>query len=108
MTTIAMQHYDTIAHRLVAQFGDPAGDNWPEGFIDYITEKCVNIDQMAGVVRWEFVDGSAIVEIEGFWDYGIHAHNLHYAEHLLDGAGDTDPLFIWPECHDVITPDMQA
>ena len=103
--------YKSEAHDLVCECGDPGGSDWPEGFSETLTKQSVSIDQdyEQPLVRWEFKDGSSIVEINGFWDYGIHRDRLEEAEKLVDPDDEeNDPLYIWPENHSRIPPEWQV
>ncbi len=109
MTSKETKFYESYAHSFVATFDNPAGDQWPEGFIEAMDDESVNKEAAYQVVRWEFEDGSAIVEINGFWDYGIHCDHLEAACELVDPDNEEDdPLFIWPESHFIIPTAWQT
>ena len=94
-----------IAAQLVEYYhGELPGDGarWPRGFRAACQDWCVaKAESNNGAdVRWEFKDGSAIVEIAGLWDYGVHRDRISAAFDLT--TAEEDVYFVWPESHPAI------
>ena len=95
---------DTQARQVVHYYhGDlPDGSEWPDGFLAAIGDWATEITTKESAVRWEFSDGSALVEQgNGCWDFGIHASRLEAASELVEAYPHSGypALFCWPEAH---------